>query len=104
MLPEAKLLKLTEAAQFLGISVRTLRGHITKGRLPYVQLGHGTMRRYVRVSEAHLREFVRELTRREAQPSLPSRTKGRDNVTDGIGFGARLELIRREQALKKKRR
>src|SRR5262245_27539735 len=39
--PDADLMTMGEAAAKLGVSIKTLNGHIAKGAIGYVQVGHG---------------------------------------------------------------
>ena len=62
-----QLLTISQVAQRVGISVRTVRREIRKGRLPATKLGYRT----VRVSETDLAIY---LEKRKVLPSIPDRS------------------------------
>jgi excisionase family DNA binding protein len=71
------LLTVREAADRLGISVKTLRGHIRTGRLRYLSVGLGERRQAYRIEENDLEVFKEAIGRRnpEAGPCQSTRRK-----------------------------
>jgi excisionase family DNA binding protein len=65
--PRSPLLTVREAADTLGISVKTLRGHIRNGRVRYVNVGLGEFRPRYRFEESDLIEFKEANRRRNAE-------------------------------------
>jgi excisionase family DNA binding protein len=71
------LLTIREAAGHLGISVKTLRKHVTRGNIPFADLGLGAKRLCVRFTPDDLDEFLRQRRGAEAHTPEPPRTRGR---------------------------
>jgi hypothetical protein len=85
---------LSEGAAKLGCSLKTLKGHIASGALPYVALGHGSKRQRKMLTDADLDAFIANQTRKDvpACPSIESRVRriGTSTSTaEVIGFSAR---------------
>src|SRR5262245_38926120 len=65
-----------QAAAKLGISIKTLNGHVASGALKYVAIGHGKRRARKMFTDADLNEFIANQTRKEP-PCLSDATRGR---------------------------
>ncbi|MGH6672188.1 MAG: helix-turn-helix domain-containing protein [Xanthobacteraceae bacterium] len=99
------LLTVHEAAERLGVSEKTLRGHIRSGRLGYINVGLGDNRKSYRIAESAIDAFQRENEHREASPcqSIGRRTPRSISTTfssEAIGFTA----LREKRAGEKPRR
>jgi excisionase family DNA binding protein len=83
------LLTVQEAADRLGISVKTLRGHIRAGRLRYLSVGLGERRQAYRIEEGDLEAFKEAIRRRNAEAgqcrSTRQRTPRITNMTSNYG-------------------
>jgi excisionase family DNA binding protein len=53
-----RLYRLDQAADYLGVSVRTLHRMREAGEIGYLTVGTGTRRPRVRISQQHLDEYV----------------------------------------------
>jgi excisionase family DNA binding protein len=84
-----------EAAASLGISVKTLRGHVEDGTLPFINIGRGKKYRRMAFDPADLEDF--KLRRKELLcPSTSPRIRNSTTSTSGskvIGFMARLDAL-----------
>ena len=87
--PANSLLTVEQAADRLGISVKTLRGHIRNGRLRYVNVGLGEFLPRYRLEESDLIEFKEANRRRNAEASIPCRSIARKALpsTTSISYG-----------------
>src|SRR5262245_21505280 len=68
------LLTTGQAAAKLGISTKTLSGHVASGALRYVIIGHGTRRPRKMFTDVDLSEFIQAQTRKDA-PCLSDATR-----------------------------
>jgi excisionase family DNA binding protein len=88
-----------QAAQELGISIKTLRGHVEDGSLPFINIGRGKKYRRMAFDPADLEDF--KLRRKETIcPSTSIRTRPSTTTTSGskvIGFMARLSALTAEK-------
>jgi excisionase family DNA binding protein len=88
-----------EAAQELGISVKTLRGHVEDGTLTFINIGRGKKYRRMAFDPADLEDF--KLRRKETLcPSTSTKTRHSTTMTSGstvIGFMARLNALTNEK-------
>jgi excisionase family DNA binding protein len=84
--PALVWLTVTQVAQRLQVSSDTVRGWVASGELPAtdVTAAGPRQRRHVRITEAHLRDF---LERRQFQPLRPATAPARTNrlATNGRG-------------------
>jgi excisionase family DNA binding protein len=53
-----RLYRLDQAAEYLGISVRTLHRMREAGEIGYVTVGTGSRRPRIRISQQHLEEYL----------------------------------------------
>src|SRR5262245_47803221 len=60
-----------EAAALLRCSIKTLRGHVARGALKYVQTGLGTKRPRRAFTDDDLQDFIAAQTRKDV-PTCPS--------------------------------
>jgi excisionase family DNA binding protein len=75
--PPNGLRTLAEAAERIGVSVKTLKKHIDAGRLRYINVGTGVRHKRRMFTDADLDEFVAAQSRRDS-PACPStRTSAR---------------------------
>jgi hypothetical protein len=83
-----------EAAARLRCSIKTLRGHVASGALPYVALGHGRKRVRKMFADADLDAFIANQTRKDL-PTCPSaatsarRSGATTSKSEVIAFTAR---------------
>ena len=70
--PPGGLCTEAEAAAKLGISIKTLSGHVAAGSLKYVAVGHGTKRPRRMFTDADLDEFIVNQTRKDSPMSVHS--------------------------------
>lgn len=56
--PALRLYRLDQAAEYLGVSIRTLRRMRAAGEIGYVTVGTGSQRPRVRISQQHLEEYL----------------------------------------------
>ena len=59
------LLNPDEAARWLGVSTKTMKGYVDDGDLRYINLGRGKKKRRMMFTEADLQEFVERRAQRE---------------------------------------
>jgi excisionase family DNA binding protein len=82
-------LTVKQAANRLGISVKTLRGHIRAGRLRYLSVGLGERRQAYRIEENDLEVFKETIARRNLEAgqcrSTAQRTHRITNMTSNYG-------------------
>src|SRR5262245_44123203 len=64
-MPLTSLRTSREAAARLRCSIKTLRGHVRSGALPYVALGHGRKRVRKMFADADLDAFIANQTRKD---------------------------------------
>jgi excisionase family DNA binding protein len=87
--PHGRLLTVNEAAARLGISAKTLRGHIRAGRLRYLSVGLGERRQAYRIEENDLEAFKEAIGRRNPEAgqcrSTARRTRRIINTTSNSG-------------------
>ena len=57
---EDKLLSVKEASKFLGISPVHLRKLLFEGKIHFVNLAHGKIRRSIRIEKQALEDFVKQ--------------------------------------------
>jgi predicted site-specific integrase-resolvase len=88
-----------QAALELGISVKTLRGHVEDGTLTFINIGRGKKYRRMAFDPADLEDF--KLRRKETLcPSTSTKTRLSTTTTSGskvIGFMARLNALTNEK-------
>jgi hypothetical protein len=91
--PPDGLRTLAEAADRLGCSIKTLKGHVAAGALRYIAMGHG--KKHVRrmFTDADLDNFIANQTRKDVPcPSTRTRARHTTNSTSSsevIAFSAR---------------
>lgn len=71
---ERCLITLSEAARLLGISPKTLRGHVAKGELVYRKIGLGASRPRMRFARDDIEEFLEKRKCRSSGPMSPKPT------------------------------
>jgi excisionase family DNA binding protein len=79
----SKLLTMNEAATQLGISTRTLRGHVKMGEIAYIALGHGVKRVRRMFDESDLEAFKERRRRVDPCPSISPKTRRSSTSTSG---------------------
>ena len=70
------LMTLAEAGERLGVCERTIRGHVDRGELVHIALGHGAVRRRRMIHPDDLRAFI-DLMRRGGESAPPINVVGR---------------------------
>lgn len=56
---ENKLLSVKEAAHFLGVTQIYLRKLLNEGKISYINVASGTMRKAIRIQKSAIEEFVK---------------------------------------------
>ncbi|WP_425311710.1 helix-turn-helix domain-containing protein [Microvirga massiliensis] len=95
----SRLLTIPETAEILGMSVKTVTGHINAGRLPSIAVGNGQMRSRRRIHPDDLQKFFDAQRRIECQSTSP-RTRRFGTMTfrsDANGFTDLLERQKNER-------
>jgi Helix-turn-helix domain len=75
-----------QAAQRLGISIRTLRSLVSAGDLRYVNVGHGKQREKIMFTDNDLNDLIASRTRQKAQ-QCPSTSPRARRTTTSISSG-----------------
>jgi excisionase family DNA binding protein len=70
-----------QAAQRLGVSIRTLRGLVSSGAVRYVAIGRGRQREKMMFTDADLDDLVASRTRQKARECLSTSPKVRRSIT-----------------------
>ncbi|MFG1238045.1 helix-turn-helix domain-containing protein [Xanthobacter autotrophicus DSM 597] len=69
-----RLLTMEEAAEQLGIGIKTLREHVRHGEMPFISMGRGEKRKRRMFDPADLQAFVAARREREPCPSIEPKT------------------------------
>jgi excisionase family DNA binding protein len=102
-----RLLTVKEAADRLGISVKTLRGHVRNGRLRYINVGLGERRHSYRIDEIAIDEFKQANGHRNGQAScrfIGRKSRGSINTISNCEVIAFSEVQRQQAGAKPRRR
>lgn len=100
-LPLVELLTPAEAADFLGISVRTLRAHVRSGELAFINLGRGQVRKRMAFTRQDLEDFINSRRMRQGAAEPVRRAmRGRQAEPVGLDFAA-LRAKRKEERRRK---
>ncbi|MFG1244899.1 helix-turn-helix domain-containing protein [Xanthobacter sp. DSM 14520] len=95
-----KLFSVAEAAEYLGISEKTLRGHIMDGNITYILIGRGTVKKRRMFATEDLERFKESRRRREIPFTVVRRNCRRGTSSESeelIGFSARMAQLRAEK-------
>ena len=91
-----ELFTVREAAAELRMSLSTLKRHMAKGNIGYIQIGFGEKREHARLSRADLDAFeeqrrrIRE--RRERPPAAPSGHRGK-NIKASMSMEEKVQIM-----------
>jgi excisionase family DNA binding protein len=95
------LLTPAEAANLLGISVRTLRAHVRSGELAFINVGRGQVRKHIAFTRQDLEDFIKSRRMRQGAAE-PVRRAMRARQAEPIGLDfAALRAKRKEERRRK---
>lgn len=91
-----KLLTMAEAAAALGISAKTLRGHVKDGQITYIATGRGTKKMRRMFDACDLEAFLERRRRTDTCPSISQRGR-RTTILTSSGPVADFTVLREQR-------
>ena len=80
------LLTIAEAAAMLGVSVKTMRGHVKAGEIAYINLGRGEKRARMAFEPCDIDEFLNRRRTRQCQSTSRKVPRSTTSTSRSVGI------------------